>query len=60
MMSFTCISDEIFRFDYQGLQRRIVLVVILFVFLRSNVFALLLQYVTWCTMWRLYMASVSC
>ena len=39
---------------------RIVLVVNFFELLKLNFFALLLLYVTWCMMWRLYMAYVSC
>ena len=31
-----------------------------FEFLKLIFFALLLLYVTWCTMWRLYMAYVCC
>ena len=46
-------------FLMQGIQRFMVLVVMFFDFL-NDFLALLLQYMTWCTMWRLYMAYVSC
>ena len=45
---------------YQGVERRMVLVVNFLVFIKLSFFALLLLYVTWCTMWTLYMAYVSC
>ena len=37
-------------------QHRMVLVVNFFMFFELFVFVLLLLYVTWCTMWRLYMS----
>ena len=44
----------------QGVQRRVVFVVsIVFIFLNSFFFALLLLYLTQCTIWRLYMAYLS-
>ena len=44
----------------QGVQRRVVLVVISFEFLKLYLFDLLLLYVTWCMMWRLQFTSLNC
>ena len=54
-------STRIVAMDlHHGVQRRMISVVIFFVFLRLLFFALLLLYVTKCTLWRLCVAFLKC